>query len=283
MSEQSLGVLQQWMQAVVTERGGLTDKLQAAKQRTGLRSEDVVVESRGFPARQRLGVYAGGYVLRLLECLRADFPALRSFVGDAVFDAFAKAYIISEPPVSRSLFHLSAGFPAFLERTKPIDREVKTELIPSLDLPPEIAHVERARADVLRAAGIENDPPASTPFLPQDIISDSIQIQTTPCLRLLELKFPLVEFMEKLTAGELPATPAPGVSFVAICRANYRVHLQEITRWQFEFLKCCDEASSIYVAAQRAAERSESELSYVLAQLMIWLPVAMGCGFLRRM
>ena len=86
------------MKTVVTERGGLGEKLDAAARQHGLRAEDVVAERRGLSARERLAVYTSGYVLRLLECMRADFPVLHGFVGDSVFDAFAKAYIITLPP-----------------------------------------------------------------------------------------------------------------------------------------------------------------------------------------
>ena len=115
MSEQSLSVLEHWMKTVIVERGGLSEKLQAAARQHGLLADDVVAESRGLSAQERLAVYTGGYVLRLLECMRADFPALRGFVGDSVFDAFAKAYVITMPPVSHSLYDLGADFPRFLE------------------------------------------------------------------------------------------------------------------------------------------------------------------------
>ena len=128
MTEQTLPQLQQWMKTVITERGNLTDKLESATQEHGLLIEDVVDEKRGLSARQRLSIYTGGYVARLLECMRADFPVLRRFVGDTVFDAFASAYIVTEPPHSPSLFDLGAGFAEFLERTKPSHDRAGQEL-----------------------------------------------------------------------------------------------------------------------------------------------------------
>lgn len=91
------------MLTVVTERGSLNEKLQAATEQHSLCIEDVIAEKRGLSAHKRLSLYTSGYVLRLLECMRADFPSLRNFVGDSVFDAFAQAYIISKPPVSHSM------------------------------------------------------------------------------------------------------------------------------------------------------------------------------------
>src|SRR5688572_1883587 len=199
MTKQSLGLLQLWMKTVVTERGNLIEKLQTAAQRHGLQIEEVISEKRGLSARERLSIYTSGYVARLLECMRADFPVLRRFTGDAVFDAFASAYIVTEPPHSPSLFDLGAGFAQFLDETKPAagagEMNTENEMNVLLDLPAEIARFERARTEVMRAHGTENDPHPS--FSPLDVLSSDLKLQTTPCLRLLELKFSLIDFFQE--------------------------------------------------------------------------------------
>src|SRR5262245_61847384 len=169
MTEQSLGRLQLWMKAVVTERGSLSEKLQSATHQHGLLIEEVIAEKRGLSASERLSIYTSGYVARLLDCMRADFPVLRRFAGDSVFEAFARAYIITKPPHSPSLFDLGAGFADFLEETKPKNSQAQEEIIALLDLPPEIARLERARTEVMRARGTENDPPAETSLSPFEI------------------------------------------------------------------------------------------------------------------
>jgi hypothetical protein len=214
--------------------------------------------------------------------MRADFPALRNFVGDAVFDAFAKAYIISHPPKSSSLFDLGAGFPQFLEETKPQDNALQADLNGLLDMPPELARMERARSEVMRAPGTEQDPPSMEPFSPLAIFSESIVLQATPCLRLLKLKFPLVDFLRKSDRNERPEPPPPETSFVALGRSNYRLHMEEVTPWQFALLKACEHPSPLPVAASRAAEESGKETAFVLAELVVWLPVALGLGFVRQ-
>jgi Putative DNA-binding domain len=281
MTDQPLGILQQWLKTVVTERGSLREKLQAAAEQHGLGIEEVVAEKRGLSMHKRLSIYTSGYVLRLLECMRADFPALRNFAGDAVFDAFAKAYIISRPPHSYSLYDLSAGFPRFLEETKPQNNPLQEELSALLDLPPELARLERARAEVMRSHGTENDLAKTEPLSPLAIFNREVRLEATPCLRLLELKFPLVDFLRRADQGERPELPAPGVSFAALGRSNYRINMEEVALWQFAFLKACERPLSLYSAAQRAAEESGKEPASVLADLVVWLPVAIEFGFLR--
>src|SRR5215204_4090662 len=274
MTEQPLSLLQQWMKTVVTERGGLDEKLRAAAQLHGLSAEDVVAERRGLSARERLGVYTGGYVLRLLECMRADFPVLRDFVGDTVFDAFAKAYLVTQPPRSPSLYDLGADFPSFLEETKPRGEHFDAGMSAMLDLPPELARVERARAEVMRARGTEDDPALSaSPPSTFEVFGEGLTIQTTPCLRLLELKFPLVDFLRSSDRGERPDPPAPRAALVAVGRSNYRVHVEEVTPWQFAFLKACAQPVSLYAAVCAAALEAGKETPQVLAEAAVWLPV----------
>lgn len=276
MTEQPLALTQLWMKTVLTERGSLAEKLQTATQQHGLSIEEVVAAKRDLSAQTRLNIYASGYVARLLECMRADFPVLRRFTGESVFDAFAKAYIVTEPSHSPSLFDLGAGFPRFLEETKPANSEGIEELSALLDVPAEIARLERARTEVMRARGTEGDPSLTASFSPFEVFTSDLRVQATPCLRLLESKFSLVDFFDENQSQHPKQRP----SFVAIGRADYHVHVKEIENWQFAFLRACESPVSAHVAARAAAEESGTEPSFVLAQLVLWLPVAVQFGFL---
>jgi hypothetical protein len=215
--------------------------------------------------------------------MRADFPALRGLVGEEVFDAFAKAYVISRPPDSPSLYDLSADFPCFLEETRPKDSQLEAGLDRMLELLPELARLERARAEVTRARGTEEDDPASyAPITPPEIFGGELTLQATPCLRLRELKFPLVEYLRSADRGERPEPPAPRTSFAAIGRSNYHVCMEEAAPWQFAFLKACRSPVPLYPTARAAALESGEEAAYVLAGLTVWLPAAFELGFLRR-
>ncbi len=276
MTEQSLALVQRWMKSVLTERGHFVEKLDSAAQQHGLLIDDVVAGKRDLSARERLNIYAGGYVARLLECMRADFPVLCHFMGDAVFDAFAKAYIVTAPPHSPSLYDLGAGFAQFLDETKPTSNEPGT--ITLLDLPAELARFERARAEVMRARGTEDDPQATQSFSPFEVLSSDLKLHATPCLRLLELNFALVDFFQE---PDQSGQPDQRRSFVAIGRSDYRVNVAEVEAWQFAFLKACESPVSAHVAARQAAEESGTEPSFVLAHLVLWLPLAIQSGFLR--
>lgn len=145
-----------------------------------------------------------------------------------------------------------------------------------LDLPSEIARFERARTEVMRARGTENDRRAMESFSPLDVLSHDLRVQATPCLRLLELKFSLVDFFQKDQNQ-----PERRRSLVAIGRYDYGVNVKEVEPWQFAFLTACGSPVSAHVAARQAAQESGTEPSFVLAHLVLWLPIAIQSGFLR--
>ena len=282
MTDQRLRLIQSWMTSVITEHGTLDDKLQFAAERHGVRVDEIVRSTPELSAKKRIGIYANGYVLRLLECMNADFPVLHAFVGESAFDAFARAYIITEPPHSPSLYDLSAGFARFLEITRPKVDTGNEVMAASLELPPEIARIERARAEVMRARGTENERTDTDPLASFGVFNDARPIQAAECLRLLELKFPLIDFMKNLARAETPDLPPRRVSYLAVSRSNYRIKAIEIKRWQFDFLKSCFQPTTLNLAVRQMADDCALDPSVLYAELMLWLPIAFGLGYLRR-
>jgi len=61
----------------------------------------------------RLGVYYDAYRLRLIECLRNDFPGLCALMSDETFDSLCQRYIVTHPsrdPNVRWIGRYLAGF-----------------------------------------------------------------------------------------------------------------------------------------------------------------------------
>jgi Putative DNA-binding domain len=96
----------------------------------------LVKDTPYLSAQDRLGIYARGYLARLISHLRSDFPMLATHTGDDLFDLFATAYVQARPPSSWSLSHLGDGFADFLDDTRPQH--------PGTELPAALARLERA-------------------------------------------------------------------------------------------------------------------------------------------
>jgi len=67
-------------------------------------------------APERLEIYNIQYWLRVLDALREDFPALRAALGEARFEALARAYLAARPSRSFTLRNLGSGLPDFVAR-----------------------------------------------------------------------------------------------------------------------------------------------------------------------
>lgn len=281
MPDQSLHLIQQWMEMVITTRGDLKQKLETAAGAFHLDIHDVVAFKKGLSAQRRLDVYASGYVLRLLECLKSDFPGLLAFMGEPVFEVFAKAYIVSLPPQSWSLFYLGQRFPQFLRDTKP-EGSLPDDL---LDLPAEIAALERLKIEVLYVKGTEENPTSTsfTPAGPLDYLFDSTLFQAAPCLRLIQLKFPLMDFLNRLEQGETPPIPDKKTTYVAATRKDFRLRMLELEHWQYAFLLACTDPVSVQQGAATAVDDSGIDVKTILARLFVWLPVAVESGCLVRL
>lgn len=276
MSEPSTEGVQHWMGAVLRGRGDLRQKLGRAARDHGLGIEQVLAARRGPSLERRLDVYAAGYVLRLVECLSSDFPALRAFLGEHLFETFARAYIVEHPPRARSLFDLGREFPRFLARTQPSPEQVPTDQRAFLGLPANLARLERAASDASRALGLEAQ--AASPMgSALDALTGRICVRAAPCLQLLSLDYELVDFCRELEQGGSLAPPRCAAQHVAVSRSRYRVTRTALTSKQHDFLRWCE--SQPEPISPLAWPAANAERGTLLSELLVWLPVAeeLGC------
>src|SRR5262245_3775745 len=77
-----------------------------------------------------LGVYRDAYVLRLLEALETNHPALKRMLGDPDFDRLGRAYIARHPSRHFSIRWFGSELAAFAGATPPwAERPAVIELI----------------------------------------------------------------------------------------------------------------------------------------------------------
>lgn len=281
MSLAPLSDIQRWMMTVITDVNGLDHGLHLAQENFALNEQQIVSQISTIEPTTRLDIYAQGYLLRLLECIRADFPALHYVMGEELFTFFAKAYIGNFPSTSTTLFDLGAGFAEFIQNTQSSQIiKSQTETL-ALTLPLDLARLERARTEVIRAQGLEGQA-MSASLEPMALLTGSdVHIKVAPCLRLVNLSFPLIDLLEAIDReDENPIIPEPQLSFVAITRIQYRVNMTAINPWQFFFLKAAKDAASVYSCAVISSQESGRALEHILADLLLWLPLAFSLGFL---
>jgi hypothetical protein len=281
MIKQPTEQLQHWLKDVIISHGNLPQKLFNAQQRNGLHVSEVVADEGKASVFARLNVYTSGYMLRLLECLAADFPVLKKFVGDEVFDAFANGSISWQPSSSYTLYDLGKNFIQFLESTKPPPSNTPESKM--LDLPIELAKLERMRQEAIRSAGTETQEKMPAIWLETILFSAPTMIIATPqCLRLAELKYPLKKFFADVnqSTDHQYQLPQPAQTFMAVSRKNYRVTMEELPEWQYLFLQLCANGLQLVEAAAKTAVASKRSAGEIMAELYILLPLLLDNGFI---
>lgn len=279
MSTPSLSELQAWFLTAIAAPGGAERGLALAHQRHGLGEQDLLRVAGA--ARSRLHIYADGYVMRLVECLRADFPLLCKVMGRDLFDFFAKAYVWRHPSRSPTLYDLGGGFADFLARSQPEAMSPEAALL--FSFPVELARLERARSETARAPGLENLAPAA--FDSFALLSgEDATIRPAPCTRLLALSFPVHAFWEQamhMAEGEeLAPAPAPEATCIAIARLHYRIGVHLLEPWQFHYLQAAAAGAPAHQCALQSAHACALPAGRVLADALLWLPQAAAAALL---
>jgi hypothetical protein len=260
MAESGLAELQGWMQ----------DSILAGSADPALIAERIAGDGR-LGGEDRLAIYARAYRARLLETLRAEYPALRLLVGDTVFDLFAADYVAASPPRDPRLQVFGAGFADHLAATRP-EGEGSLSALPA-----ELARLERARSEVQRAAGVERLGPvrlsADAALLP------GLRLRLPDSVRLLLLNFDFTDLLEAADKGGPALVPREAAAPTIVFRHGYRVRTRRIERWQLAFLeRLGDEGDEVQSAAATAADSCAGDTGALLADLAMWLPLAAADG-----
>lgn len=279
MAEPDLANLQHWMQGAIL--GAVLGRVAPP----GL--DDIIVgdtEGMGsLTAAQRLTLYARGYRARLMECLAAEFPCLRALAGEQVFELFSAGYIAARPSTDPSLYELGAGFADYLESTRPVDDEGAGALSA---LPADLARLDRARAVAQRAVGVERL--AGPPLAADLLLTPGARLRRPDTVRLLTLGFDPGPLLAAVDRGGPIDPPPPCPTLVAVARGRYRVAVHTLPPWRHAWLEALgdeewgEDGADVHAAAARAAQASGRETGAVIADLVLWLPVASGLGLVAR-
>ena len=269
-SGEGLAAIQDWLRLVVTAPGGVREGIRLAVERHG-EALPVRVPAGVHPG-ERLAIHARGYLDRLLSCLRADHPAVRALVGDALFDAFAMGYLRACPPRHPSLFVLGEGFADHLDATCPEAGRAD----PLVRLPIDLARAERARLQAIRAPGIEGAARGGGGL--DLLLGEEVRVTVTPCLRRVDLSHDVRAFLAAVDRGEAPVTPEARPVHLAVSRVDYRIAWTELVPWQQRALDGCRGPRALPALAEEIAAASGEDRGAALADLIVWLPVAEGRG-----
>lgn len=199
---------------------------------------ELITPSRHCTPEARLAVYQHAYVARLLECLRAEFPAVCHALGKDVFENMAVAHVHRHPPQSYTLAALGAEFPETLTALRPARSSPAPDLA---DFVIQLAVYERAVQEAFDAPGPEATHEKGQPQFeglwqrtrPHEAL-EGCRLEFYPCVRPLRADFPVHDYASLVRAGTPPAACPPARPvWLILHRRHYRVRRWEVPAWQF--------------------------------------------------
>ncbi|MBL9076967.1 MAG: putative DNA-binding domain-containing protein [Planctomycetes bacterium] len=243
----SLRSLQRWFAAVVehpaTADVALRSRAAAAivPPAAAARGAVVLGNARMTPA-ERLQVYNGAYLARLLEVLQGDFGALQQALGEDRFRALVAKFVVAHPSRHPNLNQLGRPLPGFVARQRDL---------PHRPFLAELATLERAVSDAFDApefTPLANDRLAAVP--PERWATARLTLN--PSVQLCAFRHPVDEWYQAWKEGRPRPVPARAASWLVVFRRDDRVWRQRLERPAFAVLAALAEGVPLAPALERA-------------------------------
>ena len=292
LAPRSLDQLQRWMQSVITHPAGIEAGVMSDSSRgvIDLRArplDEVVLPSQRLSSADRLRVYGNAYFARLLECLRAEFPAMVKALGEEAFDGLAFGYLLVHPSQSDTLTHLAATLPEYLEETRPPREPLESGVDSNEESAPDfadflidLARLERTYSEVFDGAGPEAvlaQEGGQAGGLPYEGLTAEQFVQSRivlhECVRLVSLTFPVHEYITAVRHNTEATFPEARSTLLVVTRRDFIVRRLEVTPIQFALLASLQRGDSVgdaLLAAHASQPSGSSDISQLATDLRQW-------------
>jgi hypothetical protein len=230
---------------------------------------------------ERLEIYNRVYWFRILSSLAEDFPGLRAVIGQRNFDKLLRAYLLDCPSQSFTLRNLGSRLESWLRRHPQF---APHRLRMALDT----VRLEWADIEVFDSAELPKLTEADLRSLGED---PSFQFQ--PYLRLLELSYPVDEFLLSVRAQDESqeasdtasnvvleretrkrqkrvSLPKPEKVYLVVHRQEMIVYFKRLEPEAFALLRALHEGKRLSEAIQASVHWSNREVANVTGNLHNW-------------
>ncbi|MGE5234872.1 MAG: putative DNA-binding domain-containing protein [Acidobacteriota bacterium] len=224
-----LDTVQRWMQAVIVHPGSVDEAIEAEEAAREVPPEQlaaVVRPSWSLSAAERVEIYHGMYLLRMVEALETDYPAIRHFLGEEPFEELVRDYVQRYPSRSYTLNRLGDRLPQFF-----LDEPDRRHAAFLHDL----ARTELAVSQAFDEEESAVLGPEAIQQVPAEAWSGA-RLRPIRAFRLLTLCHPVSAHLDAAKL-DLPAPrPRRRASFLAVYRRDYSVYRLDLSRPEYELL-----------------------------------------------
>lgn len=268
--------MERWMQAVFTHPDGAEAGLQSTQAKACYPAgsealDELVLPSKNLTAIERVSIYANMYYWRLIDILADDFPTVHHLLGTEQFAIVVKEFLEKHPSTSYTLNLLGGKFPQYIK--------AEAGDLPQRDFIAAVATVERAIEDIFDEKFAEPVSLDELGSLMQEELVD-IQLQLIPALRLLELDYPVNEYITAVRESRHMDIPLPAKSYVAVYRSNYRPLRVDLEPQQYALLLSLQQGESLLEALEScmAADDTGSLATSLEGWFRDWSADGLFCG-----
>jgi hypothetical protein len=250
-----LDCMERWMQAVFTHPDGAEAGLQSAEAkkcfpRGSEALDELVLPSKSLTAEERLSIYANMYYWRLIDILADEFPSVHRLLGPEQFTVVVKDYLERHPSTSYTLNHLGRGFSVYIEK--------EARELPHREFIAAVARVERAMEDVFDESYAE---PVTIGDLGSLLVGGvgDIHLQIIPALRLLELDYPVNNYITAVREDRHLDIPLPAKTYIAVYRSNYKPWRVDLEPQRYALLSYLQQGKSLGEALELCMSGSDTD------------------------
>ncbi len=217
---------------------------------------EVLVGMDDEDREERLGVYRRGYLARLINALKNDYPHAGKFL-EPVFPKIVDLYVRLQPSSFYNITRMRDAFPEFLTRVTGVE---------NLSFAVELARVDRAIGEVGDALEVE---PAHLGDWEQVAARDwnHLRIHLLPASRLLSLKHPVDLYMSSPDPDPQPEWLLRNDSWLILYRYHYRVFRINLDRREYALLRLVKKGLPLGQAIQMTSGGSQ-EVEAALARAL---------------
>jgi hypothetical protein len=163
--------------------------------------------------QEQLDIYSNAYVIRLVEALRSNYPALHQLLGDRDFDSMGAAYLRQHPPRHTSIRWFGDALARFLQSEQPYA---------GLPIISELGRFEWALRHTVDAADTERVTVASLQAIEPEFWGE-LHFALHPSATVMVLQWNTPPLWQALTADQAPPEPVKQTMNWLVYRQTDRV------------------------------------------------------------
>jgi hypothetical protein len=219
------------MQAVIEQPGPVEKAVEVPAARAEVEPGQiarVILPSRTLTAVERVGVYQGMYLLRMVEALENDFPAVAHFLGGEAFAQLVTRYVEAHPSRSYTLNRLGDRFPEFLRGARGVRKRAFLA---------DLARLELCVTEVFDGARSPAWPAEAVARMPEQAWAGAV-LRPIAALRLAAFSYPVNAYLQSVKDDRHDHPDASRKpTWIAVYRKNYEVWRLDLSKPAFGLLR----------------------------------------------